>query len=448
MCGDLLSDVHLLPIFPWTSDDGFAVVDHRVVNPALGTWDDVERPRGGAWRDARLRRQPHLQPQPVVPGLARRRPVPRRLLRRARPRLRHVAGGAAANHPALPPLPAGRTAGETEAWTTFGPDQVDVDVRDPRTLEELTRRAARVRREGRVRGTAGRDRLPVEGVGHHLPAPAPDPRGDQDVARAGRARGAGHAVADGDQRAACREHLLLRQTGTTRPTSSTSSRSRPSCCTPSWPPPPTRLSDVGSHRRAGQRHGDLVQLPGQPRRHRAAGNRGHPRRRRARRARAAHPLARRTRLVGDPVRRAAVGLRAQPQLPRRVVHARGGSQPGRPRGQDPGRAQHPVHGSRRARGLPALPGGLTPRPRGHGDQPHQPADQPRRPRRRPARRRAAGRPAPPRGADGARATCSTCAAGTRPSRRSAPNGSSASTTGSSPCVGGRGPPASCSASPT
>ena len=39
--GDLVSDVHLLPMFPWTSDDGFAVVDHRAVNPALGTWDDV-----------------------------------------------------------------------------------------------------------------------------------------------------------------------------------------------------------------------------------------------------------------------------------------------------------------------------------------------------------------------------------------------------------------------
>ena len=27
--GDVVSDVHLLPMFPWTSDDGFAVVDHR-----------------------------------------------------------------------------------------------------------------------------------------------------------------------------------------------------------------------------------------------------------------------------------------------------------------------------------------------------------------------------------------------------------------------------------
>ena len=34
--GDVVSDVHLLPMFPWTSDDGFAVVDHRQVNPALG----------------------------------------------------------------------------------------------------------------------------------------------------------------------------------------------------------------------------------------------------------------------------------------------------------------------------------------------------------------------------------------------------------------------------
>ena len=39
--GDAFSDVHLLPMFPWTSDDGFAVVDHRAVNPTLGTWDDV-----------------------------------------------------------------------------------------------------------------------------------------------------------------------------------------------------------------------------------------------------------------------------------------------------------------------------------------------------------------------------------------------------------------------
>ncbi|MDZ7619250.1 MAG: alpha-amylase family glycosyl hydrolase, partial [Patescibacteria group bacterium] len=37
----LLSTVHLLPFFPWTSDDGFSVVDYRQVDPAVGDWPDV-----------------------------------------------------------------------------------------------------------------------------------------------------------------------------------------------------------------------------------------------------------------------------------------------------------------------------------------------------------------------------------------------------------------------
>lgn len=41
--GDAVSDVHLLPVFPWTSDDGFAVVDHRQVDPHLGTWTTSRR---------------------------------------------------------------------------------------------------------------------------------------------------------------------------------------------------------------------------------------------------------------------------------------------------------------------------------------------------------------------------------------------------------------------
>ena len=135
--GDLLSDVHLLPIFPWTSDDGFAVVDHRVVNPALGTWDDVrdlaaehgvmldfvanhtssqspwfqgwlagDRSRAGFY----LERDPGFDVSRVV-----------------RPR----------TAPLFHPF-RGSDGTETEVWTTFGPDQVDVNVREPRTLEELS----------------------------------------------------------------------------------------------------------------------------------------------------------------------------------------------------------------------------------------------------------------------------------------------------------------------
>jgi sucrose phosphorylase len=35
------SMVHVLPFFPWSSDDGFSVTDFRAVNPELGSWQDI-----------------------------------------------------------------------------------------------------------------------------------------------------------------------------------------------------------------------------------------------------------------------------------------------------------------------------------------------------------------------------------------------------------------------
>jgi sucrose phosphorylase len=40
--GDTITDVHLLPMFEYTSDDGFSVVDYRKVNRNLGTWEDIQ----------------------------------------------------------------------------------------------------------------------------------------------------------------------------------------------------------------------------------------------------------------------------------------------------------------------------------------------------------------------------------------------------------------------
>ncbi|MEJ2209563.1 MAG: hypothetical protein P8129_11070, partial [Anaerolineae bacterium] len=39
----VISGVHLLPFFPYSSDDGFSIIDYTRVNPELGTWGDVER---------------------------------------------------------------------------------------------------------------------------------------------------------------------------------------------------------------------------------------------------------------------------------------------------------------------------------------------------------------------------------------------------------------------
>ncbi|EOL9024978.1 alpha-amylase family glycosyl hydrolase [Cronobacter sakazakii] len=37
------SHIHLLPFYPWSSDDGFSVVDYHRVDPQCGDWDDIAR---------------------------------------------------------------------------------------------------------------------------------------------------------------------------------------------------------------------------------------------------------------------------------------------------------------------------------------------------------------------------------------------------------------------
>lgn len=41
-CGNAINSVHILPFFPYSSDDGFSVIDYSSVNEALGDWNDIE----------------------------------------------------------------------------------------------------------------------------------------------------------------------------------------------------------------------------------------------------------------------------------------------------------------------------------------------------------------------------------------------------------------------
>jgi len=41
--GTTVSWVHVLPFHPWTSDDGFSVLDYSSVNESLGSWEDITR---------------------------------------------------------------------------------------------------------------------------------------------------------------------------------------------------------------------------------------------------------------------------------------------------------------------------------------------------------------------------------------------------------------------
>ena len=39
----IFSTIHILPFFPFSSDDGFSVIDFYSVNPELGSWDDIKK---------------------------------------------------------------------------------------------------------------------------------------------------------------------------------------------------------------------------------------------------------------------------------------------------------------------------------------------------------------------------------------------------------------------
>jgi sucrose phosphorylase len=41
-CGEAINSVHLLPFFPYSSDDGFSVIDYSSVNESLGSWEDIQ----------------------------------------------------------------------------------------------------------------------------------------------------------------------------------------------------------------------------------------------------------------------------------------------------------------------------------------------------------------------------------------------------------------------
>src|SRR4051812_47991906 len=45
---DKFEIVHLLPFYPYSSDDGFSVIDYKKVNPDLGDWEHIAELSGSA----------------------------------------------------------------------------------------------------------------------------------------------------------------------------------------------------------------------------------------------------------------------------------------------------------------------------------------------------------------------------------------------------------------
>ncbi|MEJ2061505.1 MAG: sugar phosphorylase [Gammaproteobacteria bacterium] len=135
--GDAVGLVHLLPIFPYSSDDGFSVIDYRQIDPALGDWSDVARvgehyglvldlvlnhcSRSHAWFQGYLRgdaktRDYFIEADPNDP----------RLTLVTRPR----------SSPLLTPVDV-HEGGRYWVWTTFSADQVDLNFANPDVLLEM-----------------------------------------------------------------------------------------------------------------------------------------------------------------------------------------------------------------------------------------------------------------------------------------------------------------------
>ena len=134
--GDTINSVHILPFFPYSSDDGFSVIDYSSVNESLGSWQNIEQ----------ISKNYRLMSDLVINHCSSRSAgfdnfikgegqgsdffftaLPDdNLSKVVRPR----------TSPLLKEVETGK--GKKFVWCTFSHDQVDFDFRNPEVLKAFT----------------------------------------------------------------------------------------------------------------------------------------------------------------------------------------------------------------------------------------------------------------------------------------------------------------------
>jgi sucrose phosphorylase len=132
-----VNTIHLLPFFPYSSDRGFSVIDYDEVDPRLGSWEDIEQlgrrfhlmfdgvfnhvSAKSAWFQSFLNGRPGYQDYFIA--FSTKDAIDKDHLRLIlRPRTSDL-------------LTSFRTIdGVKWAWTTFGPDQVDLNYKSEEVL--------------------------------------------------------------------------------------------------------------------------------------------------------------------------------------------------------------------------------------------------------------------------------------------------------------------------
>ena len=129
---DTVNGLHILPFYPFSSDDGFAVTDYLAVNDAAGSWDDIQS-IAGRYRLMSDLVINHVSSQSAwFQNFLSRKDPGKDYFKETKPDedLSLVV------RPRSTPL---RTEVETVdgkrwVWCTFGPDQVDLDFGNPEVL--------------------------------------------------------------------------------------------------------------------------------------------------------------------------------------------------------------------------------------------------------------------------------------------------------------------------
>ena len=133
----VVNGVHILPFFPFTSDDGFAVTDYRKVNPQLGEWADITR-IGNAFHLMSDLVLNHVSSQGVWFNAYRQGQKPYdKFFFEADP----SDDVTMVTRPRTTPLlqEVETAMGTRYVWCTFSHDQIDLDFRNPDVLLEIVR---------------------------------------------------------------------------------------------------------------------------------------------------------------------------------------------------------------------------------------------------------------------------------------------------------------------
>ena len=127
--------IHILPFFPFSSDDGFSVIDYSTVNPSLGDWENIES----------ISKKYKLMSDLVINHISSRSRWFENYKKDVTPGKDYFIEGNPSDdfskvvRPRNSPLLTSvRTkAGIRHVWSTFSGDQIDLNFRNPNVLKEF-----------------------------------------------------------------------------------------------------------------------------------------------------------------------------------------------------------------------------------------------------------------------------------------------------------------------